>query len=589
MIALSGFGLAGFIYGFVLWTDSRFASPRLLATCAAGAGLSAIAGVFWYLLHKEGQSRHRIAELLRTRNLLADAGNVGLWEWDSARGTFTVSVSGLQMLGYDNNGPASPSNWLALLHSEDAPVILAQIRACIVDMPAGIEANCRLRHANGSWRRIQLRGRAILEENGAPCRLVGVASDLTAKEQVANERQHLQDRLLESQRTESLGLLAGNIAHDFNNLLSGVLTNAELALLDLPPNAPLARRIEQMRHAAVRMADLSREMLAYSGRGAFNVGHVDLNVLVRDMSHLITASISKRVRLVYEFAPTPVIIEAESTQIRQVVMNLITNASDSMEQRSGIITLSTGIVEARATDFSDVPWAGELREGFYSYFEVQDTGCGMTPETIRRMFEPFFTTKPRGRGLGLAAAHGIIRNHHGALKVTSEPGRGTTFRVFIPLAADAPALSAEESADLETWTGHGTILVVDDDDVVREMAATLLSYAGFGTLKADSGEEAVSCVGRTAGEIRAVLLDATMPGMDGPDVVTQMRMKRPDLPVILMSGYSENEAMRRYSGVELQGFVLKPFEAGGLKRALRTVLPDEAAVHLEAAGRVTAA
>jgi signal transduction histidine kinase len=246
----------------------------------------------------------------------------------------------------------------------------------------------------------------------------------------------LNEQLIESQKLESLGQLAGNIAHDFNNLLSGVLSNAELAELDLPGEGPLNDRVDQIKQAAIRMANLSREMLAYSGRGASSITGFDLSALVREMSNLLATSISKRVQLSYKFADAPVNLEAEATQVRQVVLNLVTNASDAYESKRGEIILTTGTVNARVTDFEGVPWKSELQEGAYAFLEVEDKGCGMTPETVRKMFDPYFTTKPQRRGLGLAASGEIVRRHGGALQVRSASGVGTTIRVLLPLPAD---------------------------------------------------------------------------------------------------------------------------------------------------------
>lgn len=303
--------------------------------------------------------------------------------------------------------------------------------------------------------------------------------------------------------------------------------------------------------------------------------HVDLNTLVREMSNLLTTGISKRVKLQYKFAESPVVVEAEATQIRQVLMNLITNASDAMNQQSGVITLTTGIVGARAADFADLPWARELRDGFYAFFEVQDTGCGMSPETINRMFEPFFTTKPRGRGLGLAAVQEIVHGHHGALCIRSAPGRGTTIRVLLPLPADAINPSDATPLRASDWRGSGTVLVVDDDKIIRDTASTLLAHLGFNVVLAADGDDALRRFQHAPHSIRAVLLDATIPGLEGREVVLQLHAKRPGLPVLLTSGYGEKEATERYAGVPLAGFVMKPFELAALERILQEVMPEE--------------
>jgi CheY-like chemotaxis protein/two-component sensor histidine kinase len=317
-------------------------------------------------------------------------------------------------------------------------------------------------------------------------------------------------------------------------------------------------------------------MLAYSGRGPFNITCIDLNALVREMSNLLATSVSKRVQLCFKFSDAPVIVEAEATQIRQVLMNLITNASDAMNQQRGVISLTTGVVEARAADFQDVAWAGELQEGPYAFFEVEDKGCGMTPETIRRMFEPFYTTKPNGRGLGLAAVQDIVRRHHGAMRIRSAPGAGTTIRVLLPLPADMARPSGDVIPMETSWNGSGTLLVVDDDKTARDTAATLLSRLGFQVLAAADGDEALNCFRRSPRPIRGVLLDATIAGLDGREVVQRLRSGQPGLPVWLSSGYSEGEVMRSYAGLQLDGFVVKPLAIGRLALMLRESLSERA-------------
>jgi CheY-like chemotaxis protein len=293
------------------------------------------------------------------------------------------------------------------------------------------------------------------------------------------------------------------------------------------------------------------------------------------MSNLLATGISKRVQLNYRFAEEPVVVEAEATQIRQVLMNLITNASDAMNQQSGIITLTTGLVEATAADFEGLPWARELRSGSYAFFEVADQGCGMTPETVRRMFEPFYTTKPHGRGLGLAAVQDIVRSHHGALRVRSSPGAGTSIRVLLPLPLEIAFLPSNDAQIQSDWRGSGILLVADDDKMARDTAATLLAHLGFEVLQAADGDEAVRCFHRSPRPICGILLDATIPGLEGHEVARQLRISRPDLPVLLTSGYDEGEATRNYADVPVNGFVQKPFELCHLRNALKEFLPED--------------
>jgi PAS domain S-box-containing protein len=557
---------------WILRPAGSFVWPGLINA----ASLVAAAGSIWVLFRADfagwRQAQRNLVRDSRQLGLIAEAANIALWEWDQKTNEVVFSDQWRRQIGCTEAGIEKHLEaWLRLVHPEDEPRLRAAFQACAVQPDARFEATFRLRHHDGSWRMMLARGAVAGPSDGGSGHLVGVQLDVTDRCQAEDERRKLHARLLESQKLESLGLLAGSIAHDFNNLLSGVLSNAELAELDLPEEGPLNVRIEQIKQAAMRMADLSREMLAYSGRGPFNVTCVDLNALVREMSNLLTTGISKRVKLCYRFADEPVVVEAEATQIRQVLMNLITNASDAMNQKSGAITLTTGVIAAHAIDFDGVPWANELQEGSYAFFEVEDKGCGMTPETIHRMFEPFYTTKPHGRGLGLAAVQDIVRRHHGALRIRSAPGAGTTVRVLLPLPADMAGPPNNPPTET-SWRGTGTILVIDDDETARDTAATLLAHLGFQVLLAADGDDALRCFQRSPEFIRAALLDATIPGLAGREVVVQLHARRPNLPVLLTSGYSESEVMKDYAGVRLSGFVVKPLEICRLSNLLRESL-----------------
>jgi PAS domain S-box-containing protein len=519
------------------------------------------------------QIRRNLVDLSRQLDLAAETAAIGLWDWNPRTNEIVFSARWRSQIGYaeteiENQLPA----WLCLVHPEDESRVRAAFQAAAARPAAGFEATFRLRHHDGTWRTMRARGAEATPSQGGSGHLVGVQFDITDRDRAEDEMRKIHARLLDSQKLESLGLLAGSIAHDFNNLLSGVLSNAELLELDLPPEGPLNARVDQIKQAAIRMADLSREVLAYSGRGSFNVTCIDLNGLVREMSNLLATGISKRVQLCYKFADAPVVVEAEATQIRQVFMNLITNASDAMELKRGVITVTTGIIEARAADFEGVPWMKELREGSYAFFEVEDKGCGMTPETVRRMFEPFYTTKPHGRGLGLAAVQDIVHRHHGALRIYSAPGDGTRVRVLLPLPADMAGPPGDNTPEENDWRGTGTVLLVDDDKTARDTAATLLARLGFQVLLAADGDEALNCFRRSTQAIRCMLLDATIPGLPGRELVSRLRAERPGIAVVLSSGYSEAEVMKSYAGVRLDGFIIKPLDFSLLSCVMRESL-----------------
>ena len=395
--------------------------------------------------------------------------------------------------------------------------------------------------------------------------ILTVVSDVT-------ETRRLAEKLQNAQKAESLGVLAGGVAHDFNNLLVSMLGNAGFALLELPPESPVRNVIEDIQTAARRASELTRQLLAYSGRGRFVLGRLDLGKVVGEMTHLLSAVISKNVILKYSFAKSLPPIEGDPTQIRQIVMNLITNASDAIGERSGIVTVATSLIDADRAYLADTFLDDELQAGFYVCLEISDTGVGMTPETRAKIFDPFFSTKFTGRGLGLAAALGILRAHRGAIKVYSEVGRGTTFKVLFPAAAgavDEPLLSVTaHDAALET----GTVLVVDDDPTVRSVVKRILVQRGFEVITAPDGVAALQVYAESRDRIRAVILDVTMPVMGGEETFRRLRQLDANVRVLLTSGYSEQEATSRFAGKGLAGFLAKPFTPAELIERMRAVL-----------------
>ena len=402
--------------------------------------------------------------------------------------------------------------------------------------------------------------------------VLGVSVDITELKKSASDRQRIEKKLRETQKLESLGVLAGGIAHDFNNLLTGVLGNAGLARHDAPPGWSGVDLLGHIEKAALQAAELCQQMLAYSGKGRFVIQRIDLNELIRDTTQLLTFSISKKAGLCYNLAPSVPPIEADATQIRQVVMNLLINASEAFGEHNGIITLSTGSVSMDAAYLAQTQLASELAAGDYVYLEVADNGCGMSPETLALIFDPFFTTKFAGRGLGLAAVHGIVRGHHGAIQVASEPGHGTVFKVFIPVTTgEAEAVVASTPAAPD-WRGSGRLLIVDDEQAVRLVTARIAETLGFTVETAADGAEGLALFQAKPEAYAAVLLDLTMPRLDGEETFRQMRQQCPAVRVILMSGFNKVEAVNRFVGQGLAGFLQKPFEMGALPAERRRVL-----------------
>ncbi len=385
------------------------------------------------------------------------------------------------------------------------------------------------------------------------------------------DRARMEQKLYETQRLESLAILAGGIAHDFNNLLTVILGNAELVRMDLPAESPLVGLVRQVESAGNRAADLCRQMLAYSGRSRFRLEAIDLNVLVRDQAELLRPTLPARADLRLELAPRLPPFQGEASQVRQIVTNLVHNSSEALKEGVGTITLRTSSCQATREMLAEGYLSPDLPEGEYVSLEVADDGCGMTPETMRRVFDPFFTTKFVGRGLGLAAVLGIVRGHKGSIQVQSTPGQGALFRVQFPAQETGVRKPSFLTPDSCLLTPKGSILVVDDEEGVRLLISLLLEQAGYSVIPAAGGQEALAQLTQPEQAIRLVLLDLTMPELDGVGTFHAIRQARPDLPVILMSGFCEQEATVRF-GSGLAGFLQKPFQGPVLLAKVKQAL-----------------
>jgi CheY-like chemotaxis protein len=384
----------------------------------------------------------------------------------------------------------------------------------------------------------------------------------------ASRRAKLEQGLRESQRLESLGVMAGGIAHDFNNLLVGIQGNVGLALGEEELSPRLRSLLEDAQQAGVRAAGLTRQLLAYAGKGSFSREALDLTELTREALQLIQASLTPRTRLETLWPDEPPWVEADATQIHQVAINLLTNAAEALPESGGHIRVRTGVGPIDATTLLDCVLGGTTKPGDYAFLEVADDGSGIDASTLQRIFDPFFTTKATGRGLGLAATIGILRRHGGNLHVRSDPGAGTVFRILLPLLH--PGQIPEPSADAEDPAqGTGRILIVDDEKIVRRVIARTLEGHGYETVAATDGTEALARVEQD-GPFAAVVLDLSMPGMSGAETLAELRRIDPSVPVLLTSGYSESrEALRTSEGV---AFLAKPFEPRALVDALQALL-----------------
>ncbi|MBI3130698.1 MAG: response regulator [Acidobacteria bacterium] len=462
------------------------------------------------------------------------------------------SPSAARNLGFDPDGHlGKPIR--DYIHPDDHGTFDASLRETLSNPGHTAYATVRYQAKGGGWRWLETVSQNALDLPGVAGIVIN-ARDVTERLRAEEDRHRLETQMREAQKLESLGMLAGGIAHDFNNLLMGIMGNAGLALLHLEETHPAHKRVKQIELASLRASELTNQMLAYSGKGRFLVQTLDLARLLEEMASLLQTVISKKSVLRIEAIPGRSLVEADATQIRQVVMNLITNASDAQGEQGGTITLRAGL---RETGPETPCLAGTPPTGPAAFLEVSDQGGGMEPETLERIFDPFFTTKFTGRGLGLSAVLGIVRGHRGAIQVKSTVGKGTTFRLLFPLSERRAEVSPNEPAPSEL-RGEGLVLVVDDEPQVRQVARGSLDHAGFEVMEAEDGLKALELFQEHRGRIRAILLDLTMPHMDGHEVKRRLRSLDPDVPIVLTSGYSATEAEEELQGPK-DRFIQKPY------------------------------
>lgn len=385
------------------------------------------------------------------------------------------------------------------------------------------------------------------------------------------ERRQSDEALRQAQKLESLGVLASGVAHDFNNLLTVVAGNVTLIRASLPREHEVNSLLSQVESAVFKAAELTRQMLAYGGKGAFVVEPIDLKRTVNEIAELLRVSIPRRVQVNHDLAAVPPVL-ADRAQLQQVVMNLVTNAAEAIGDAEGAITIRTGAVTLDDATISRDFRGQELAPTRYARLEVTDSGHGMTPEVLSRIFDPFYTTKSAGRGLGLSALRGIVRSHHGGLRIRSEPGRGTTFEVFFPAAEQAPRVDAPVHATPpRSAKVRATVLLVDDERLVRRTGAANLRQLGCTVFEAADGEEALTVFREHLDEIDFVLLDLTMPGMGGHETFRQLRLIDPGVRVVLCSGWAESDLAEQFHDALPAAFLAKPYRTTDLKRVFDAV------------------
>ncbi len=417
----------------------------------------------------------------------------------------------------------------------------------------------------------------LVKGDHAPFGVGVLGTDLSERTRAEEERRRLEAGVQQAQKLEGLGLLAGGVAHDFNNILTAIIGSAAVALEELPAASPSRADLEQVISAAERAAKLTRQMLAYAGRASFTIETFDLNAVIREMAELIAIAVPKQVALRHLLEPSLPPLRGDRTQVSQIVLNLITNAAEATGAKGGTVTVRTGLVAKADIALAEYRFVPNDSAAFVSLV-VDDTGAGMAPETMTRMFDPFFSTKGSGRGLGLAAVLGIVRQSGGTMKVTSISGGGTTFTVLFPAADRAllarPGTAAPAAAAPEPQSG--VILMVDDEAVVRRATRRILERAGFVVIECVNGQEAVDRFAAEGGHISVVILDVTMPVMGGAEAFRRMRALGPPVPVIVSSGYDQADTISAFTG-EMVEFLQKPYTPNQLLGKIRDIMAGNAA------------
>ncbi|MBK8988525.1 MAG: PAS domain S-box protein [Chloroflexi bacterium] len=459
-----------------------------------------------------------------------------------------------QMMGYD-----LPT----LLHMRFSDLQASDAANAVPLSPDGAPFESLFRHRDGRLIPVELT--TALAQADSASFIFCIVRDIT-------ERKQAEETLRQTQKTESLGILAGGVAHDFNNLLVAMLGQATLALAKLPEYADARPHIEKSIRAAENAAHLTRQLLAYSGRGQFEKRAIQVNALIQDHLHLFQVAVPKHIDLRSDLSEPLPAIEGDLGQIQQVVMNLIINAVEAIGERPGIVTVRTNSLDldeenGRIPLYSN----SSLPPGRYVCLEVQDDGHGMDAATLAKIFDPFFTTKhSTGHGLGLAAVLGILRGHKAGLQVSTHPGQGATFRLFFP--AIHPSAKTQASPKVDTGPLRGSVLVIDDEALVREAVVDILELRQVRVIEAENGRAGLDAFRENQKSVRLIILDLSMPGMSGEETFHALRQCNPRVKIILSSGYSQTEIGKRFTSLAATAFLQKPYSAAELLQVVEMYL-----------------
>lgn len=470
------------------------------------------------------------------------------------------------------------SPWQPVAHPDDISAVEHELGRMTPSEPVVTVEN-RVLDGEGRLRWMEFVNRGFYDPDGRLVEFQSIGRDITLRKEGEVERLRAERRMQERQRIEGLGLLAGGVAHDINNVLTCIITSVALARQSTSDPTELAALLDEIDGATERVADLCRQMLAYAGKSPMIRSLVDLPRLITTSLPLLHSTLPPEAALRLELEPTLAAILGDETQLRQIVLNLVTNAGDAVRGRGGVVTVSLrrSRIAPGSRDGSGLDV--DLPEGEVVILGVSDDGVGMPPEVVALIFEPFFTTKAVGRGLGLAATLGLIHAHQAAVRVDSTPGKGTRFEVVFPAVKPAePAPPTPSAPDPANLRSRGLVLLVDDDDAVRRSLARQILALGYGVLEACGGLEGVAMFEHHGPEVSVVLLDVTMPDMNGDRVLRELQRTRPDLPALVMSGYTTSDIHDLFSGTRVTQFLQKPFSLASLQAALDGATGDPVAL-----------
>jgi two-component system, cell cycle sensor histidine kinase and response regulator CckA len=526
---------------------------------------------------EEHELERALRESVDRFNLLARATSDVIYDWNVSSNSLHWNEALYSLFHYRREDVAPNIEWWEnRLHPADLPAVQRSIETTFASDSEYWSCEYRFRRGDGTYATVLDRGYIVRANDGKPQRMIGSMVDLTAQRLAEEQRRFLEEQLRQSQKMEAIGKLAGGIAHDFNNLLTAVRGHAELLLEGSTVHGETREGLEEIAKAADRAAALTRQLLAFSRRQVLQPRVVDVNRVVLDMKKMLARLIGEHIRLETVLDPTISCIKADPSQIEQVILNLVVNARDAMPE-GGTLTIATS--ESKLTNVDRAKYS-YVTPGDFVRISVRDTGIGMNRETLERAFEPFFTTKEAGKGtgLGLSTVYGIVKQSGGYIWAESQPGSGAEFRIFLPKESAKQEEEAAAVIPVKNAARAETILVVEDEGAVRSLVQRILNKRGYTVLTARDGVEAIKLVNATAHPIDLVITDVVMPGMGGSELVRHLTTLRPNLRVLYMSGYTEDEVVRHGVVDQMVWFLSKPFSSEGLTDKVRMLL-DQPAQH----------